>query len=186
MISYKVSFFLMIIALPQIFTGVFMWGPKVYVPFFMGRIPLLIVVAPIVGLALGVLDVYLSRLVLSRIDQARLELDASSIEEAQTPYIGQGVLGIVKNGLYVLGEESIRGIILIFAGHDLPVYAVVALGTFLFFFSRRLPIYMRLVKLIDDLVLTLLFLWGGVISAWLAHLVLNTYILWPLLRYEPK
>lgn len=174
------------IAWTNIAAAAFMNGPKMYIPFFLGQSPLLIAAAPLLGLALGFLDVRLSGLVLSRIDPARLELDAPSIEGAQSPYLGSGWRGIAANGLCVLGEESIRGIFLVLLKENFrwPIYALIAAGTFMFFLSRRIPVYLQAVKLIDDFALTLLFLWGGVISAWLAHLALNVYILWPLLKHE--
>lgn len=67
-----------------------------------------------------------------------------------------------------------------------PTPAVVAFGTLLFVIWRRLPMYLRVVKLLDDFAFTMLFLWGGLLSAWLAHALMNTYILWPLVRYVPK
>ena len=154
--------------------------------FLVGAYPYVVAISPLVGLLLGLLDVRLSSIVLRRIDEAVLELDAPQILEAQSPYISKGIVGLGLNALYVLGEESIRGVILFYSKYlfKLSTLSLLLTGTFLFFFVRALPWYLRLVKLIDDFVLTVLFLMGGVLSAWIAHAVMNAYILWPLVKHE--
>jgi len=154
--------------------------------FLVGTYPYVVAISPLVGLLLGLLDVKLNGIILKRIDEAILELDAPKILKIQSPYIGRGIVGLGLNTLYVLGEESIRGAILFYSKYlfKLSTFSLFLLGTFLFFFARAIPWYLRLVKLIDDFVLTVLFLTGGVLSAWITHAVMNAYILWPLVKYE--
>ncbi len=182
--KYKVYFSLMILAFIQIMVYISMASKGKYLhEFLFGSVPFLAVVAPLLGLLVGVLDVRLSTYIVARLDPARLELDAERITSSQDPYTGRGIYGIFMNSAYVLGEEAIRGVVLTVLKKAVSVEVLIAAGTFLFIFSRSLPMYLRVVKMVDDFVLTLLFLWGGLLSAWLAHTFMNAYILWPIVKY---
>jgi len=154
--------------------------------FLVGTFPYLVAFSPLVGLILGAVDVKLSSFVVRRIDEALLELDIPKITEVQSPYLGSGAAGLAYNAVYVLGEEAIRGGVLMALKYDLGATAplLLAAGALMFLFARAIPWYLRLVKLIDDFVLTALFLTGGMLSAWIAHAVMNAYILWPLIKHE--
>ena len=189
-IKYRINFLVMIIAFSNILLALairdVIGGRSYLVAFLTGGLPILAVLAPLIGLFLGLLDVTLSKLIVRRVDPVMIELDAPLIEEVRSPYVGRGYLGVAGNWVYVLGEESIRGVFLMLVKDAWPTPAVVAFGTLLFVIWRRLPMYLRVVKLLDDFAFTMLFLWGGLLSAWLAHALMNTYILWPLVRYVPK
>jgi len=154
--------------------------------FMVGAFPYLAAISPLIGLILGAVDVKLSSFAIRRVDEAVLELDMPKITNIQSPYLGGGAISLVYNAAYVLGEEAIRGGVLMVLKYDLgaTVPVLLAAGTLMFFLARAIPWYLRLVKLIDDFVLTVLFLTGGVLSAWIAHAVMNAYILWPLVKHE--
>jgi len=185
----KKEFFFMILAFAFILLNLSLasrHGRDFVSEFLVGTFPYIVAISPLVGLILGAVDVKLSSFVIRRVDEAVLELDMSKIMKSQSPYLGGGVASLTYNVAYVLGEEAIRGGVLMALKYDLgaTVPALLAAGALIFLFARAIPWYLRLVKLIDDFVLTVLFLTGGVLSAWIAHAVMNAYILWPLVKHE--
>ncbi len=158
--------------------------------FLLGYYPYLVIISPFIGFLLSLLDVRFSLFVLNHIDPVRLELDLSAIEQYTRLYLSEKyTVTILCLVIYAIAEELIRGgfllAIKVYSNLSfLPMLIVGSIvGTIILFIARaHLPIYLRAVKLVDDFILTLLLLLGGVLSAIIAHIVLNIFIVKPLLK----
>lgn len=183
---YKLRLLLMVLAFIQILPGVFwIFGKKVGI-FYLGTVgvemPLLLVVAPFVGLALGYVDVRLSTMLFNSVSSVRRELLIPHIKALVEPYVDAPSRSFMKISLYAAGEEAIRGMFLWLLVSRLEFVVAILLVSVMFSFARPIPLFAKLPKFIDDLVLTLLFYWVGFVGAWLAHVALNSFVLRPLWR----
>ncbi len=160
--------------------------------FFLGYYPYLVVISPLIGYLLSLLDTRLSLFVLNRVDPVRLELDTPAIERYTELYLSDRyIITMSCLVIYAIAEELIRGgfILAVKVYSNLGFLPMLIVGTIvgmiiLFIARAHLPIYLRAVKLIDDLILSLLLLLGGVLSAIIAHVILNVLIARPLLKGE--
>jgi len=145
---------------------------------------LFIPLAPILGLLLGLLDISLTSIILQRREETLSKYESNLIAALQNEYVGKERFGIVLSIINSFGEEAIRGVVFLFMySFFFPKNATVNILSvaLMINFSRPLPLWARLPKMLDDVVLTVCFYLFGWIFTGLMHFTMNTYIIYPLL-----
>jgi len=145
---------------------------------------LLIPLAVILGLFLGLLDIGLTSIILQRREETLSKYESNLIAALQNEYVGKERFGIVLSIINSFGEEAIRGVIFLFIySFFYPKNVIIDIFSvaLMINFSRPLPLWARLSKMLDDVVLTVCFYLFGWIFTGLMHLTMNTYIVYPLL-----
>ena len=137
---------------------------------------------PLVGLFLSYIDVRISSALLNRYSQIRQELFIGKIKPIVEAYSDRRSAAL-RLAVFPLGEELIRGLLLRIQHSVLhnPLYAVL-LTSVSFTLTRPIPRFAKVAKFLDDVVLSILNLYLGVIPAWLAHLTFNIVTMWPYVR----
>lgn len=180
-LNYNIRLFLMIVASFMIFIPIY--RNSLLVQFYIGNTPFLLPFTLILGYLLGFIDVNFTALLAKRmISPIKIDEVLRKTEKSREPYLASPVKSIVKMMLYSFGEESIRGIFIIFLLYVMKVDIAlcVLLSAVAFHFSRSIPLYAKIPKLVDDICLAIIFLTFGILGATIAHTVLNIYIMYPL------
>uniref|UniRef100_A0A7C4H253 Uncharacterized protein n=1 Tax=Ignisphaera aggregans TaxID=334771 RepID=A0A7C4H253_9CREN len=186
-LHYNIRFFLMVVASFMIFIPIY--RNSLLFQFYIGNMPLLLPSALILGYLLGFIDVNFTALLSTRmISPIKMDEVLRKAKKVQEPYLTTPARSIDKIILYSFGEESIRGIFIVFLLYIIKVDIAlcVLLSAVVFHFSRSIPLYAKIPKLIDDICLAIIFLNFGVLGALIAHTVLNIYIMYPLWKKEEK
>ncbi len=144
---------------------------------------ILLVISPLLGFLLGLADLRITDFALRTLRGAQDISLYEKVEKLQNPYRGKGLKALIPLISNALGEECVRGAVIVVLCQYLKVATVfAALAAILFIqIFRPIPLYARPAKVMVDIILTLLFAYGGLLPPLLAHTSLNLCILYPIM-----